>query len=151
MGKKMTIILTVIILIAAAGAYYIYGPRKPNPRATLTVGSTTFTIEVASTTPSRAQGLSGRAELAENEGMFFIFPWADRYDFWMKDMKFAIDIVWIKDDRVVGFTENVAPEPGKSVFSLTKYSPPEPVNRVLELSAGSVKKFSIKVGDRVEF
>ena len=44
------------------------------------------------------KGLSGRDNLADDEGMFFVFEKSDIYPFWMKDMKFAIDIIWIMED-----------------------------------------------------
>ncbi|MDO8537023.1 MAG: DUF192 domain-containing protein, partial [bacterium] len=100
---------------------------------------------------SRARGLSGRESLNEGEGLLFLFDGFGNYGIWMKDMKFAIDIVWIKNDRVVGFAENVAPEPGKELWSLKLHYPPEPVDKVLEFNAGSVQRSGIKIGDRFSY
>lgn len=124
-------------------------PQKTLKAAEIKIGENVFAVEVASTTISRARGLSGRDGLGENKGMFFIFDGLDSYGFWMKDMKFPIDIIWIKNDRVVGVTENAAPEPGVPLRNLKIYSPPEPVDRVLEVPAGTVKRRGIKVGDKV--
>lgn len=158
MKRKMTLGFTLIAIALAGAIYYIYiysyntgGAGRANGRVAITVGGATFQAEIASTAAARARGLSGRDGLGEGEGMLFLFGAPGAYGFWMKDMKFSIDIVWIKDDRVVGFAERVEPEPGKTIFTLTAYAPPEPVNRVLELNAGEVKKFNIRIGDLVRF
>lgn len=54
--------------------------------------------EVVDNEEARMKGLSGRDNLADDEGMFFVFEKSDIYPFWMKDMKFAIDIIWIMED-----------------------------------------------------
>ena len=67
----------------------------------------------------------------------------------MKDMKFPIDIVWINGNKIVGFSEDVRPQPDSSIFGLKSYYPPEAVDRVLEVGAGIVQKYGIQVGDSV--
>ncbi len=123
----------------------------PNKETILKIGDREFKVEVADTVASRARGLSGRESLAEDQGLFFVFSSSSQTGFWMKDMKFPIDIIWIKGDVVVGFSENVEPELGKSMLSLKIYYPPEPVDRVLEINAGLVLKYGIKVGDEIGY
>ncbi len=115
--------------------------------ATLVVGAHSFAVEVADTFPLRAQGLSGRENLEENHGMLFLFNTAGNHPFWMKDMKFALDFVWINGNKVVGTKENVSPK--GSMLSLPIYYPPEEVDMVLELAAGTVARLGVKVGDGV--
>jgi len=81
--------------------------------------------------------------------MLFLFEDAGYWSFWMKDMRFPIDIVWIAGDRIVGFEERVAPEPGAAERDLRRYAPPEPVDKVLELAAGRVRLLRAEVGDTV--
>ena len=79
--------------------------------------------------------------------MLFMYEEPGLHEFWMKDMKFGLDFVWIDSERkVVGVTENVSPESYPE-----KLNPPLPVNYILEVPAGSVKKFDIKTGDQVAF
>ena len=118
-------------------------------KAIVRIGDRVFQVDVAKTAALRARGLSSRDGLGENEGLFFIFDKPGNYGFWMIDMKFPIDIIWINGGRVVGFAENAAPEPGKRFWGLKIYYPPEPVQNVLELGAGAVAKFRIKIGDLV--
>ena len=115
------------------------------------IGEKVFRVEVANSMASRSQGLSGKAGLGEDEGMLFIFSTSSVQGFWMKDMKFALDMIWIKGEKIVGFAENVKPEPEKSIFGLTVYYSPEAVDRVLEVKAGTVAKNGFKVGSTVSF
>lgn len=106
--------------------------------------------EVVDTPASRAQGLSGRKTLGEKEGMLFVFEQPGRYGFWMKDMLFPIDIMWINDDGIVVHVEgNVSP----STYAVT--DPPqtfinEPEARfVLELPARQAEKLGAHLGTKV--
>ena len=58
-------------------------------------------VDLALTAAEQMQGLSGRTELKENEGMLFIFPQSGNYPFWMKDMNFPIDMIWLGEDLKV--------------------------------------------------
>lgn len=116
------------------------------PVAYIRVGRTPFVVEVASTYMQRGQGLSGHAPLGKNDGMLFVFSSPSAGAFWMRDMLYPIDFIWIKGDRVVGVTENA---PRMSVSDHKLYYPPIPVDRVLEVNAGSVKYFGITAGDAV--
>lgn len=106
--------------------------------------------EVVKDERDRARGLSGRESLGINEGMLFLFEDTGRYGFWMKDMRFPIDIVWISDQEIVGFEENVEPEQVANESELTLYYPPEAVDKVLELKAGRARILRVKVGDVVK-
>ena len=137
-------LLVTIIIIGVALSFINGGALR---RACVAVGGQTIYVEVADTPEERARGLSSRRSIGANEGMLFVFDSPGSYGFWMKDMNFSIDIVWIQDDEIVGFEENVQPVEGKSVFGLKIYHPPEPVNKVLEVKAGMVKKYGFQAGD----
>ena len=107
---------------------------------------TSVKVTIADTDARRAKGLSGRDVLDENEGMLFLFPGGATPYFWMKDMKFAIDIIWIQSDVVVGFDQNVQSENPP----VTYYYPTETIDRVLEVQAGFVQKHGLKVGDQLD-
>lgn len=114
----------------------------------LLVGNKTFMVEIASNFSSRATGLSGRKNLPPDSGMFFVFENKGKHGFWMKGMKFPLDIIWIDENEIKGFTENILPP--VNPLKLDVYYPPQPVDKVLEINAGSVKKYNLKIGDRVE-
>lgn len=101
-------------------------------------------VTVADNPTTREKGLSGKEGLAADEGMLFIFDRADRYAFWMKEMRFAIDILWIKDDVIADMTTDVAPSaPGDE---LPMYFPRVPVDRVLEVPAGFARRHGLSTG-----
>jgi hypothetical protein len=157
MRKNVPIVLLIAFIVLVACAillFYLFIHGATNPllkKAEVSVGGNIFRVEIAQTSLERSRGLSGRDGLAEGSGMFFIFDAPSAYGFWMKDMKFPIDIIWINGDRVVGIALNAAPEPGKPVWGLKIYYPPEPVDRVLEVNAGDAAKYGIKAGSAVVF
>ncbi len=105
-----------------------------------------FRSEIADTIATRSRGLSGRETLADDRAMFFIFPFAGPQSFWMRGMKFSLDILWINGERIVGIDKNV---PVPTGLELAIYSPPGPVDRVLEINAGLADKFGFRVGDMI--
>lgn len=118
------------------------------------LGAQILNVELATTAQQKAQGLSGRSKLADNEGMLFDFSNEDtaRPMFWMKDMLIDIDIIWIKDYTVVEITNNVpAPEPGTSENYLPRYQPGQDIDSVLEVRSGWAEQYNIKVGDTISY
>jgi len=119
-------------------------PRTLEPTHDIIVGTTTLHVAVAKTPEAQTQGLSGIQHLANNEGMLFPFSPATTPEFWMKDMLFPIDIIWIKNNVVVGTSENLlVPKSGMSDAKLIKYSPSLPIDAALEVPAGWVRLNSI--------
>lgn len=115
--------------------------------STLKIGNKTILLEYAKTEEERTRGLSGRESLSEDVGLLFTFEKPDFYPFWMKDMNFPIDIIWIGDDfRVVDITENLA----TSTYPRSVTSK-KPAKYVLEVIAGFSKKNKVKIGDKVDF
>jgi uncharacterized membrane protein (UPF0127 family) len=82
--------------------------------------------------------------------MFFTFATGSVQSFWMKDMNFPLDMIWISGNTVVGFAQNVsAPAPGMALWKLPIYASPGNTDKVLEVNAGTVAKYNIRVGDAV--
>ena len=104
-------------------------------------------VELALTSEEQAQGLSQRSELKENEGMLFVFKRTGNYPFWMKDMNFPLDIIWIsKDFSVIYIKKDARPESYPET-----YSPSKNAIYVLEVVSGFGEKNNLQIGDRVEF
>ncbi len=102
-------------------------------------------VSIANTEKLRAQGLSGRTGLASDEGMLFIFPKEGMYAFWMKDMLFSIDIVWIASDgTIVDMYEHVSPDTYPRAFM-----PQKQARYVLELPSNYIHAHGIMEGDVV--
>ncbi len=151
MTKRKTAISATILGTLIVLGYYFFGirPKGDYEHAIVTLGGQEFRADIADTVDKQSIGLSGRPSLGEREGMLFIFSKHAPRTFWMPDMNFPIDIIWIKDDVVVGFAENAQPEPGVMMLNLKRYSSPEPVDKVLEVVAGTVSRLGVKVGDRI--
>jgi uncharacterized membrane protein (UPF0127 family) len=111
---------------------------------TVWFGERAFRVEVADTSTERSLGLGGRKELCAECGMLFVFEQADRHGFWMKDMRFPLDILWIKGNEVVFVAENVPMEPLKTL------RPPVEADKVLEINAGLAKQYGIHPGSRMK-
>jgi uncharacterized protein len=105
--------------------------------ATITVGTTPLQVELAITLAERERGLGYRAGLEPGTGMLFIDDAAKPQTFWMKGMRFCLDIVWIDGTKIVGAAQSVCPAAyGTPDNQLPIYASPEPVKYVLEVPAG---------------
>lgn len=116
------------------------------PRALVAVAGHVIQVEVADTPAARMRGLSGRARLDAGHGMLFPYAVPDRPGFWMKDMRFALDLIWIRDGRVVDLTLRA---PYRAEGRLPIYMPREPVDLVLEVPAGTAEHWHWRRGDPV--
>jgi len=118
----------------------------------ITVNGTKINIFLAQTPEQRSEGLSKTESLKENEGMLFVFDKKDtKPSFWMKNMLFPIDIIWINDKKVIQIDTNV-PVPPKDTpdNKLETYSPTTEIDYVLEVNAGFCKDNNIKLGSKVD-
>ncbi|MDO8520847.1 MAG: DUF192 domain-containing protein [bacterium] len=143
--------ILVVVLGACAAVVVFAGPLMQNiaavaSRREVAVNGQTIIAELVSTPEQMARGLGGRDRLGVNEGMLFSFAAPGIYPFWMKDMRFPIDIVWIRDGRIVGITERIDPQIGAPDAELRSYPPPEPINEVLELMSGRASLLQARVG-----
>jgi uncharacterized membrane protein (UPF0127 family) len=134
------------VLLLAACAAEVEPTPTAAPRAEVSVGMHVVRAEVADTLERRTRGLSGRESLREGEGMVFPYAQADRHGFWMKDMRFDIDIVWIRAGRVVDVTHRAVHDPPGE---LPVYRPREPADLVLEVPAGTAERLGWRPGDPV--
>lgn len=149
MIKRSLISFSTLIFLITVGFVYSFLINQKSEDAEifkLSVGSQFFEVEIADDPLEHSRGLSGRGRLKENQGMLFIFPDLAIRTFWMSGMKFPLDIIWISDDKIIGISENLPPASG---IDYSFYSPPAPVDKVLEINAELVKKLSIKIGDKI--
>ena len=144
---KKSISLGIILLIIIVGYFIFTKPAHIDEADFLLIGDTTIRIELAKTTEEKARGLSGREGIGEEDGLLFVYDTDDFYYFWMKDMKFPIDIIWLdKDWRVVYIADNVLPETYPNTF-VSK----EPARYVLEVASGFSARHGVSVGVTAEF
>ena len=146
--KKVILIAGVVVVVIAGIWFYNFSHQRfvaPKPSPVVTLGGKLFSVEIADTPATQERGLSGHAPLSDGQGMLFVFDKSDNYGFWMKDMTFPIDIVWLNSDMKIAHIEkSVFPETYPKVFypnALTQY--------VLEISAGQSDILHLKTGDSV--
>lgn len=113
----------------------------------LKLGTAEFVIEIADTPLKRQRGLSGQSTIGDNEGLLFIFPENSYPSFWMKEMNFPIDIIWLDENLfVVDITTNLDPQTYPQTFS-----PTQPVKYVLEIKAGTSQRKNITIGTQAHY
>lgn len=121
--------------------------RSKTPTAT--INNHTFKLEVAKTQKEKGVGLSTKSTLEQNVGMLFPFDKPGYYPFWMKNMKFPIDIIFIRNGRIVTIHKNIKP-PRNPNENPPIYNSKEPADIVLEINAGLSEKYKFKRGDIVK-
>ena len=150
--KRLFAVLGLLILAAACGQNQqpINQVSEKPYTERITVGRTPLYIQRVTSPQDMANGLSGRPALTDNQGMLFDFGAGTSTEpsFWMKDMLFDLDLVWIKNNTIIGITKNV-PAPKTSTGQLPVYSPPAPVDAVLEVNAGWTDSHEIQTGTTI--
>ncbi|MGB7957491.1 MAG: DUF192 domain-containing protein [Minisyncoccia bacterium] len=108
-----------------------------------------ISVELATTTAAVEKGLSDRLSLNPDSGMLFIFAKPAIYRFWMPDMHFPLDMIWINNGQVVDISRNVTTtfNPAAPIF----YTPKTPAEDVLEVNAGFSAAHGIEPGDAITF
>jgi uncharacterized membrane protein (UPF0127 family) len=137
-------------LLVAAWLAAFAGSADAQTKARVVIRGQVFTVDVADTPALQVRGLSGRPVLGPDEGMLFVYEQEGDHRFWMRDMLIPIDMIWLRNTRVVHIEDSVPPpKPGTSLDDLPLYSSSEPANLVLELAAGRARALGLKPGDRV--
>lgn len=141
--KHITFVLAIIVLAACTAQFIV--SKKSMEHARVIIHDQSIAVTVADTDKERVRGLGGAEHLDSREGMLFVFPATDNYQFWMKDMLFSIDIVWIDSNwQVVHVEHGVSPDTYPATFGagvLSQY--------VLEVSAGVAAELGIREGDNL--
>lgn len=162
MTRRELIAVAFFVLIVASGATpglaqadAVPPWRTPFPDARETagivVGDTPLTVDLALEPDEQSLGLGYRNGLATASGMLFVFPIAEPHTFWMKGMRFCLDIVWIEAGEITGAAESVCPDPsGTEDADRERFSSGEPVTFVLEVPAGWLAMNEYGEGTKVQ-
>ncbi|MFA5128720.1 MAG: DUF192 domain-containing protein [Patescibacteria group bacterium] len=138
---------SVIFIVILAAAGFLKVGQYVEEHGSVIIDDVKVKVEIADEPMEMAKGLSNRKSLDKNHGMLFIFATPGQPAFWMKDMNFSIDIIWIKNNVVVDIAPNL---PVTAAEFLSTYTPREPANYVLEVNAGFAAEHGIKIGDKVD-
>ncbi len=149
------VLLTVLAIpgmsaAAPATPPWRYDTPFSTETATVRVGDTTIRAEIADTMELQVRGLGYRDGLRPGWGMIFTYDRPAVRSFWMKGMRFCLDIIWIEQGRVAGAAERVCPVPGAADADLPSYRSPVPVTYVLEMPSGWLDSIGAGTGSQVE-
>ncbi|HYM65544.1 MAG TPA: DUF192 domain-containing protein [Candidatus Sulfotelmatobacter sp.] len=147
MRNLFFLILAIFVLLVLF--FLNSGAEKQNNKPTITILNKTFVLDVAKTADEKEIGLAKYDKLPADMAMLFPFSGYGYYHFWMKDMKFPIDIIFIKDNKIVDIFVNV-PNPSPQNENLQIYTPKTKSNYVLEINANVSKRYNFKIGDTVK-
>lgn len=139
-------LLATLLLGLAAGACGILREGGPAPEVVVAIRAARITAEVTDTGARKQRGLSGRETLPPERGMLFLYDPPAQPGFWMPDMHFDLDIVWIREGRIVDLSLAV---PHEAPSPLPRYRPREDVDTVLEVVAGTAGRHGWRIGDPV--
>ena len=137
-------ILKIIVVVLFCGTLLLLANNQKKGVFDIQLGDERIKVWIVESEKERSRGLSGIEEMSV-DGMLFVFQKETVPLFWMKEMNFPIDIIWINSQReVVEITDNIYPETYPEIFS-----PLAAVQYVIEVDAGWCKEHKIKKGDKL--
>lgn len=137
-------IAIIIVLTVVVKLYSLHWPETK-----IAINGHNFHVLVANNSKHWQKGLGGRDDLGKYDGMLFFFNDTSQHAIVMRDMRFPIDIVWLKKGAIVDIAPNIAIEPGRTEEQYTIYMARDVSSMVLELPAGDAQKYGLKIGDRL--
>jgi uncharacterized protein len=145
-ARGATIALLACLVLASACRES--GPPASPPEGQVEIRGKQVAVEIADSRAEQEKGLGERDGLAWGTGMYFTYPRPGFYGFWMKGMRFSIDIVFLRENRIVDLFPHVAFEAGGNGPTIR---PRSLVDAVLEVPAGFAAANGWQIGDRVRF
>jgi len=144
--RKIFLIVGVLILVTSLAFLNYNYPNKKNPQ--IAINNHIFNLEIAKTNKEREIGLAKYKNIPQNFGMLFTFEKPSFHSFWMKNMKFPIDIIFIRNNKIVTIFKNVSPPKSNNEF-LPVYRTKEPSDTVLEINAGLSDKYNFQNNESI--
>jgi uncharacterized protein len=144
--KKYLILIAILAIIAVSFfpiKHFIkekFLINSDNPNKEVVIKGKKYKLEEVNTPETMARGLGGRKSLCDQCGMLFVFPETGKHSFWMKDMKFSLDILWIYGNDIVFIEKNIPAD------SLEIINPDVISDKVVELAGGTVDEQGIIPG-----
>ena len=154
-NRRVIYIIILIVLVISGVSFMIIKPYLHAPSSQTQDGLTEYSVAfndalnlhvfVADTDQERSQGLSVFESLQEHQAMLFMFDTPGLYPFWMKDMKFPIDMIWVDQyGKIVYIYQNAQPADFPDV-----YQPQTKAQYVIEFVAGFSDTHGLSIGSDV--
>ena len=149
--KKMLAIVICLVIFGIVSAVVYkkqtsHLDKYENKTTEIILGQERFSAEIVKSSEEREKGLSGRKSLCQKCAMIFLFEDSAARSFWMKDMHFDLDILWINKDKIVEISPNISHENGeREVINFVGKA-----NKVIEINAGMSEMLGLRVGDELQ-
>jgi hypothetical protein len=148
LNRLLAAVLLFLIVGTLYGGYVLLKPSSSNT-VQVEFGGMTLSVEIAKSTADQQKGLSDRDSMASNHGMLFVFGSEANWGFWMKGMRFSLDIIWFDSQRHVAFiAQGLRP---CTPQDCPIHTPPVKALYVLEVNAGFVQNHHVVLGDTFQF
>ncbi|HVO86345.1 MAG TPA: DUF192 domain-containing protein [Candidatus Binatia bacterium] len=145
--QLISLIVLVVVLVLAGHHASSFCVEQYRHDETLRVNGHSLSAQLAATEAQREKGLGGRACIGTSQAMLFLFNQPGYYYFWMRDMHFAVDMVWLSDAKQVVYVQpNVLPSTYPNSFVSQ-----QPARYVIELRAGQAERLGIGTGTKLAF
>jgi len=152
MNKSLLLIFLIVIFLSVwvfkldLYSYFVGTTSEAKYSNKLTINGNVINVDIADTFGKRGRGLSGRESMQENQGMLFVFSSPNIHSFWMKDMNFPLDFIWIDEKlKIAQISSDISPNTyPRSIF------PDIPTKYVLEVNSGWSSRHDIRIGDKIE-
>ncbi|MCD6442168.1 DUF192 domain-containing protein, partial [bacterium] len=142
MTKTILILILSLILLLVL----FFGIFQKKKQGQVCFKDYCFEVDIAQSFAQRAKGLMFREKLEKNQGMLFIFKDEKKHNFWMKNVSFPLDIIWIDaNKKVVFISPNNQPCDNTKCFAI---QPKQKAKYVLEINGGMAKEIGIKIGNQ---
>lgn len=139
-GTTLVALIILVGAVSTTSAQELPWREEPVParqETTMVVGEHQIDVILAISPWQQSLGLGYRNGLETDQGMLFVYGDPQERSFWMRGMRFCIDIIWITDGQIVGAAESVCPDPpGTADADRARYPSGVPVTHVLEMPAG---------------
>ncbi|MDE1825748.1 MAG: DUF192 domain-containing protein [Candidatus Micrarchaeota archaeon] len=126
---------------------FLYDHTKFKSRS-MRIKGRKFRMYIAQGFAQKSIGLMYRESLGKDEGMLFLFPFLHRWQIWMLNMKFPIDVLWLDENGIVVHIEK-SMQPCKGIFGCKSFAPDTMAKYVIELSATTASRLRIRKGDKI--
>lgn len=146
-GKYHLILFSIFLILLLAVFLSLSQTRnfKGYQKTQARIQGQTYTLFIANTEEKRTRGLANITSIQNNEGMLFVFEKPDYYRFWMKDMKFPLDFIFINENQIVDMIRNVSPKNYPNTFTSI-----EKADKIIELNAGEITRLNLKKGANMQ-
>ena len=143
-NSKIKVFVSVfVVIVAVVYVFYFQYSIHQNKIVPIDLNGHKLHVELVSSKDKLEKGLGGRADMCSNCGMLFEFQLPGKYSFWMKGMQFPLDLIWIYQKKIVHIEKNIpASYDGMLV-------PAQDADMVLEINAGILDQFQVKIGDMI--